>query len=438
MRLRVRWIIFAYLFAFGFLAYVQRVSIGVAAERMMPGLGFSQVEVGWLLTAFLIGYTAFQIPGGLFGERVGARRALAVIGLLAFVATVATPLAPLALVGTSLFVALLIARTTVGIAQAPIFPVSAGVVESWFPVGKWAFPTGLQAAGMLLGGAATPPIIAGLMGRFGWNWALLWTSLPELALVALWWWYGRDRPQEHPSISNVELEEIRANREEQRVARPTLRELGQVLTDRNIILLSISYLLMSMVFYLLTFWCFLYLVQERHFTVLEGGWLASLPFVAAAVGAVIGGRGSDALCKSWGLKAGFRVIPLVALPVAGVLLFAAVKAGSPYWAVAWLSATFAALELTEGAFMAATMSVARTQTMAAVGVVNTASNLGGIIATPAIAALSAAHGWTSAFLAGSVAAAASGALWLWIDASRPLQVCSSPGQLAERCGEQLS
>lgn len=436
--MRVRWIIFGYLFGFGFVAYVQRVSIGVAAERMMPGLGFSQIEVGWLLTAFLIGYTAFQIPGGLFGERVGARRTLAVIGLLAFVATIATPLAPLALTGTSLFVTLLVARITVGIAQAPIFPVSAGVLESWFPVGKWAFPSGLQAAGMLLGGAATPPVISGLMGRFGWKWALLWTSLPGLALVALWWWYGRDTPAEHPSVASAELEETRSNREVQRVERPTLREIGQVLSDRNIILISISYLTMSMVFYLLTFWCFLYLVQERHFTVLEGGWLASLPFMAAAVSAVIGGRGSDALCKVWGVKVGFRVIPLMALPVAGVLLFAAVKAGSAYWAVAWLSATFATLELTEGAFMAATMSVARTQTMAAVGVVNTASNLGGIIATPAIAALSAAHGWTSAFLAGSVAAAVSGALWLWIDASRPLQVGSSATQLLEGCREQLS
>lgn len=305
-RLRVRWLIFAFLFGFGFLAYVQRVSIGVAAERMMPGLGFSQVEIGWLLTAFLIGYTAFQVPGGLFGERVGARRAFVVIGLLAFLATVATPLAPLLLGGSALFVALLIARMAVGIAQAPIFPLSAGVIESWFPVGKWAFPSGLQAAGMLLGGAATPPLVAGLMSRFGWKWALVGTSIPALALMALWWWYGRDDPSEHSAVSSAELAETQANREVQRSAGATWHEVVEVLSDRNILLISLSYLAMSMVFYLLTFWCFLYLVQERHFTALEGGWLASLPFLAAAFGAVIGGRASDAFCRRWGMRVGFR------------------------------------------------------------------------------------------------------------------------------------
>lgn len=130
-----------------------------------------------------------------------------------------------------------------------------------------------------------------------------------------------------------------------------------------------------------------------------------------------------------------RGIP-VALPLSGVLLFAAVKSGSAFWAVGWLSATFATLELTEGAFMAATMAVARTQTMAAVGVVNTASNLGGIIATPAIAALSADGGWTAVFAAGSVAAAVSGALWLGIDAGRPLAASRATTRLRERRAEQ--
>ena len=419
--MRVRWIVFSYLFGFGFLAYVQRISIGVAAERMMPGLGLSQVQVGWLLTAFLVGYTVFQVPGGFFGERVGARRAMAAIGLLAFVATIATPLMPLLFAATPLVVALIVVRGTVGIAQAPIFPVTAGVVESWFPLGQWALPGGLQAAGMLLGGAATPPLIAWLMDSVGWKMALVWTSFPELVLVVLWWWYARDRPREHASVTAEEHAEIERDRGTETHRRPTFDDVRHVLADRNILLISLSYLTMSMVFYLFTFWCFLYLVQARHFTALEGGWLASLPFVAAAVGAVVGGGGSDLLCRRWGPRIGFRLIPAIALPAAGALLFGAMKAGNAYWAVAWLCGAFATLELTEGAFMAATMSVARSQTMAAVGVVNTASNVGGIIATPVIAALSSSRGWTAVFTAGAAAAAFSGALWLLIDAGRPLQ-----------------
>src|SRR5256885_14569642 len=47
-----------------------------------------------------------------------------------------------------------------------------------------------------------------------------------------------------------------------------------LLQNRDVLLLTVSYLCMNYVFYLLANWCFLYLVQERHITVLESGWLA--------------------------------------------------------------------------------------------------------------------------------------------------------------------
>ena len=76
---------FAFLFAFGFIAYAQQKSITVAAERIMPDLHLTQFQISLLEQAFVIGYALFQLPGGLFGQRVGARRAFVFIGLLAFV-----------------------------------------------------------------------------------------------------------------------------------------------------------------------------------------------------------------------------------------------------------------------------------------------------------------------------------------------------------------
>ena len=64
-------------------------------------------------------------------------------------------------------------------------------------------------------------------------------------------------------------------------ARLSLRELLAILRDRNVLLLALSYLAMNYVFYLLANWCFLYLVQQRGFSVLEGGWLAVAPPVTA-------------------------------------------------------------------------------------------------------------------------------------------------------------
>src|SRR5450432_1170636 len=103
--IRIRWRIFTMLFGFGFVAYLQQKSITVTAARMMPELHLSQVQIGWIEEAFVIGYALFQLPGGVFGQRIGARRTFVIIGIGAFLAVVGTPLAPFWLSGWSLFAA---------------------------------------------------------------------------------------------------------------------------------------------------------------------------------------------------------------------------------------------------------------------------------------------------------------------------------------------
>jgi MFS family permease len=125
--LRIRWRIFSFLFGFGFLAYIQQKTITVAAAPMMPDLGLSQLDIGYIEQAFVIGYALFQMPGGVLGQRLGARTTFVLIGLLAFVATLVTPIAPAFLSGTALFVALYGAQLVLGLSQGAIFPVSAGV-----------------------------------------------------------------------------------------------------------------------------------------------------------------------------------------------------------------------------------------------------------------------------------------------------------------------
>jgi MFS family permease len=169
------------------------------------------------------------------------------------------------------------------------------------------------------------------------------------------------------------------------------------------------------VFYLVTFWCFLYLVQERHFSTLEGGWFASLPFLAAAAAAGIGGKVSEALCARWGEQRGLRMLPLIALPAAALFLYLTVTATGQYWAVAALCLAFGCVEVTEGPFWAAAMRAAPANAMTATAVLNTGGNLGGIVATPVIAALSAAHSWTVVFATGAALSVIAATLWVWID-----------------------
>jgi len=417
-RIRVRWKIFLFLFGFGFIAYVQQRGITVAGYRMMSDLGLTQMHIGWLETALLIGYTAMQFPGGVIGQRLGARRMFVLIGLIGFAACMATPVAPLFLKGEALFGVLLAAQFLLGASQGPIFPVSAGVFEAWFTPDRWALVQGLQSMGLGLGASLTPPLIAWLMSAFDWQRALAWTTLPALVLIAWWAGYGRNSPAEHPAVTAEELAELGPEPPARPDASISWSRVWELMKDRDVLTLTVSYVCMNYVFYLLANWCFLYLVQERHFTVLESGWLASTPPLAAAIGAGVGGALASFLGKRYGVRTGLRILPLVSLPAAGLLEFVAVDATNPYLAVAALALCFACVELNEGPFWAAIMHVARADSMAASGLLNTGGNVGGLIATPIVAYLSGHHRWSTAFLIGTAFAVASAAAWLLVDPTR--------------------
>jgi ACS family glucarate transporter-like MFS transporter len=420
LRIRVRWKIFTLLFGFGLIAYVQQRGLAVASYQMMPDLGLSQMQIGWLEWAFLLGYAGLQFPGGVLGQRLGARKTLVLISALAFLATVTTPLAPIVLGGVALFAALLAVQLLLGVAQGPFFPVSAGVVEAWFTPDKWPLVQGLLSLGLGLGAAVTPPVIAWLMSSFGWQQALAWTTLPAIALIVIWAWYGRDTPAQHPSVSAAELAELGPHLDASVDYSISWRRLGTLLKNRDLLALTLSYLCMNYVYYLLGNWCFLYLVQERHFTVLEGGWLASTPPLASALGAGIGGKLGSMFGTKYGIRRGLHIVPLISLPAAGILLLLAVNAANAYLAVAALALCFACVELNEGPYWAAVMHVARGDTMSATGLLNTGGNIGGLVATPIVAYLSGHHAWTSAFVIGSAFAFASAALWLVVDPTRNL------------------
>ncbi|MGH8130139.1 MAG: MFS transporter [Steroidobacteraceae bacterium] len=416
---RFRSLVFAMLFAFAFTGYVQRTSVGIAAERMMPELGLTQVQIGWLFTAFLLTYSVLQLPGALLGQKFGARLVLAAIGLTTVVASVLTAAAPMIAAASVMFTTLLLARSLLGVAQGGLFPVAAGTIRLWFPVGAWCSMQGLIVTGLWLGAATTTPLVAWLMQAYGWQMALVITSVPSLLLVVLWYAFARDLPVEHPAVSTAELAELQANPPYVAGAPLTVRRVVRVLADPQILRITASYFIMNYVFYLVTFWSFLYLVQERKLSVLESGWLASLPFVVAGAASAAGGKFADMLRARWGDRIGLRILPLFALPCAALFLFLTVWTANPYWGVAALCLGFACVEVTEGSFWGATMRLAPSDTMAATAVLNTGGNLGGVVATPIIAALSASQGgWGVVFATGAATAVAAATLWLTIDVGR--------------------
>jgi sugar phosphate permease len=416
---RVRSLVFLLIFGFAVASYLQRQGIGIAAGRMMPELGLTQEQIGAILNAFLVVYAICQVPGALFGQRFGARLTLTLIGLLSVAAGLLMAAAPLVASVGLLFATMLIARSLLGIAHGGLYPVEAGTVRHWYPVTRWASMLGLIVTGLWTGALLASVLVSTLMEAYGWQAALLLTSLPSLLLAVLWWFVARDYPAEHPWIKPAELAELAGNPPYDAGAPLTARRVMRVLGDPQVLLVTLSYLVMNYVFYLVTFWSFLYLVQDRKLSILESGWLGALPYLAAGVAAATGGRIADQLRLRYGERRGARILPLVALPLAAIFLYLTVSVESAYWAIAALCLAFACVEVNEGNYWGVAMRLEPSDSMAATAVVNMGGNLGGVIGTWFIAKISAAQGgWGIVFATGAVTSVVAALLWLTIDAGR--------------------
>jgi ACS family glucarate transporter-like MFS transporter len=213
-------------------------------------------------------------------------------------------------------------------------------------------------------------------------------------------------------VSVEELEELQQERAATTDTRISFARVTGILLNRNVLMVTLSYAAMNYTYYLLSNWSFLYLIQEQHFTVLEGGWMASLPPLGAALGAGLGGVLTEVFCRRLGVRWGYRLTPVVSLPLAGLFLLGAISVSSPYAAVACLVLSFSCVELTEASYWAATMRIAKADTMAATGVLNTGGNLGGIVGIPIVAYLSGHQAWNLAFITGLGFAVVAALLWL--------------------------
>lgn len=402
------------LVGFGTIAYFQQKGVTIAAERIMPELSLSQMQIGWIQWAFLLGYTPAQIVGGRLGQRFGARSTLAVAGAIAVAATLAMPLVPAVLTGGALFAALFLSQFTLGLAQAPLWPVSAGVVRVWLPARRWGLANGIQSMGAQLGAAIAPALIVVLTQAIGWQRALFWTALPALGLVLAWAWYARNTPSEHASVTGGELAELAAPED---LATTQSKSARTRVPLRDLTLLTASYTILNYVFFLLANWSFLYLIQERHFSVAQSGWLATLPPIGAGLGAGVGGWLLDALCRKCGIRWGSRLVPLLSLPTLSGLLIFAVYTSHPLAAVIAMAVCFGLVEVNEAAYWTATMRLAGANTMTAAGVLNTGGSLGGLIGIPIVAFLSGHGQWNATFLIGALCAALSAVAWLGVDAA---------------------
>ena len=73
-----------------YILFIDRVNLAAAAPVMQQDLGLSNLALGLAFSAFNYSYAPFQLVGGWFADRFGARRTLTVCGLAWSLTTIAT------------------------------------------------------------------------------------------------------------------------------------------------------------------------------------------------------------------------------------------------------------------------------------------------------------------------------------------------------------
>ena len=420
----VRWRVFVILAMASFVAYFLRSDISIAAPVMMLDLGLSEIEWGWVIAAFTTSYAILQFPGGIFGDKVGPRKALAIIASLWSIAMLLTVLIPDPAVasGAMILGSLMAARFLVGIVQAPIFPVINTTISHWFPVGGWALPIGLSSTGLTLGFAAAAPIMAWLIAEFGWRTAFTIVAPLGFVVSALWWWYARDDPAEHPSINEAEVELITAKR-----TGPVMTPINppgwvRILKNRNIILLTASYFCSNFVFYSTFSWFYYYAVTVREFDTATASYVTSTQWIAGAAGAALGGWLCDHLVRKYGLQWGSRWPIIIGQTGCVVFLLIGAFHSNAVVAVSFLALCFFFQQITEGSYWSTSIAIGNQLAGAAGGVLNTGANAMGILNALLVPWIALTFGWQIAVASGAVFSILALVLLMFVRADEPINL----------------
>jgi len=382
--------------------YVSRVAITVAAPGIIDEFHLTSAQMGSVFSAFLLGYTLFQVPSGLLADRISARPIFIAVSAGWVGLTVLTALVGWRSIGvqTALLQFWMI-RGLFGVVTAPTYPTSGRTVAAAVPAMLRARANSLVLSSVGIGSALTPILLAPVANRYGWR-AGMAAAAVICAIAGLIWWRlaPAQRAIEHGDFSRVSPSHYDVSR----------HPLG----TPSFWFLFGSYFLQAYLGYIFVFWFFLYLVQVRHFEVLNAAAFTALPWVATIFAIPIGGVLSDAAAMRWGSTQGRRVVPVAALCAAAGFLVAGARTSNAGVAVAALTVCTVLVLCTEGPFWAAMTELAGERSGLAGGAMNFGGNLGGLISPTLTPWLAERMGWeqTLTFTAGLAIVA--GMLWLGV------------------------
>ncbi|MGO4478478.1 MFS transporter [Massilia sp. 2TAF26] len=309
--------ILAMLFVITTINYADRATISIAAPGIKKELGLDAVQMGFVFSAFAWSYVIAQLPGGWLLDRFGSKITYFFSIFLWSVFTMLTGATGFVAGGAAVAM-LFTLRLLVGAAEAPSFPGNSRIASAWFPTNERGLAAAIFNSAQYFATVLFAPIMGWLVHSYGWH--SVFYVMGGLGIVmAFVWLKVIYAPKDHPSVSQSELKYIQeggalvdldgAQKAPAQVN--TFAAIKELLGNRMLLGVYIGqYCITTLTYFFLT-WFPVYLVQERHMTILKAGFVASLPAIAGFIGGVSGGWLSDRLAKRGYSLSVSRKVPIV-------------------------------------------------------------------------------------------------------------------------------
>jgi MFS transporter, ACS family, glucarate transporter len=376
---RVRYQVLGFACALAVVTYIHRIGFAVGAPEIAKTLALDEAQVGYLMSAFMLAYGAFQVPGGPCGDRLGGRLVLTIVVLAWSLLTGAIALAALFPRGMMVtFIFLLVLRFLFGMFQAGGFPSVGRVIADWMPLSERGSAQGAIWMFSRWGGALIPFLLV-WMFRVCKGWPIPFLLIAALGLVwcgAFWPWF-RDRPQEMRQVNRGELKVIGVGRTKLLAADDRV-PWEKMAGSMSVWSLCLMYGFTGFSGNFFTSMLPLYLSRQRHLSDREIAWLSALPLAAGSIACILGGTASDWAIRRFGnRKWGRRYIGFVGLALAGPTLLAVNWTESVWLLAVLLTATFFFNDLTMGPAWASCADIGERFAGTLSGTMNTISAVAG-------------------------------------------------------------
>lgn len=337
---------------------------------MMKDLGMTASMSGLLGTVFSIGYLFLQVPGGNLAAKGKSKKLLG--------ATMLGWTVILYLLGScSTSTEALIYRFLLGFCEGAIMPALITIVANWFPNEERGRATAVLLASASISQIAAGPMSAVILAGNSWRTLFHFAAGISFVLLVLWMIFLVERPVDAKWLSNEERDYLLTKLESEKSNKKTTGKapILEVLKDKNLWKLCCIYLFSSLGTLGLSFWLPTIIKNITKTGMTQTGWLSMIPNIAVFIGVLTLGAISDKTQKRR-LFAG--MCPVL---FSGFLLLAMVSQSNPFLSMGILCVACFFLQGTGTNVMVMLPRLMSPEKAgSARGILNMASNLGGLIA----------------------------------------------------------